>query len=67
MTRKLRFGQKPISEYEVYHGYDVDVKTWFVEIQIPKLGSGNITKWYQTQSEYEKALKKVLWTVSKIN
>ena len=61
MPRNRNIGQIPIKKYEVYHGYDQDVKVWFVEIQIPELGTGNVLKWYKTEEEYEDALRKVLW------
>ena len=59
MPRNRTIGNIPISKYEVYHGYDQDVKIWFIEVQIPELGSGYILKWYKTKEEYEKGLKKV--------
>lgn len=63
MARKFRNGQKPIENYEVYHGYDIDVNTWFIEVQIPELGEGSILKWFQTEKAYNKGLKKLLWTL----
>ena len=65
MPRKKRIGQKPIANFTVYHGYDIDLKNWFVEIQIPELGVGSIVKWFYSESDYEKGLKKVLWTIYK--
>ena len=62
MPRNKNIGNIPISKYEVYHGYDQDVKIWFIEVQIPELGSGYILKWYKTKEEYEKGLKKVCLT-----
>ena len=51
MPRNRNIGNIPISKYEVYHGYDQDVKIWFIEVQIPELGSGYILKWYKTKEE----------------
>tara|TARA_B100000676_G_C18014019_1_gene808457 strand:+ start:509 stop:706 length:198 start_codon:yes stop_codon:yes gene_type:complete len=61
MPRQRRVGEKPIEKYEVYHGYDQDVHTWFIEVQIPEIGTGSILKWFKSEEEYEKGLKKVLW------
>ena len=43
-------GQKPIESFDIYHGYDQDVNTWFVEIQIPKFGSGQILQWFKNKT-----------------
>jgi hypothetical protein len=63
MPRKEKSGQKPIKNFLVYHGYDIDTKNWFVEIQIPDLGIGSIIKWFYSKSDYERGLRKVLWTI----
>ena len=63
MSRTFRLGQKPITDFEVYYGYDKDCKRWFVEIQIPTHGEGTITQWYDTEKDYHKSLKKLLWTI----
>ncbi len=63
MPRKLRLGQKPITDFEVYHGFDSDCGKWFVEIQIPIYGVGTITQWYDSEKLYEDALKQLLWTI----
>ena len=49
MPRQRLKGQKPIESFDIYHGYDQDVNTWFVEIQIPKFGSGQILEWFKTE------------------
>tara|TARA_R100000773_G_C4192473_1_gene97866 strand:+ start:69 stop:263 length:195 start_codon:yes stop_codon:yes gene_type:complete len=60
MSRDKIVGQKPIEEYYVFHGYDVDVKKWFIEIEIPSLGSGYITRWYDSEKLYEELLQKLI-------
>ena len=54
MPRQRLKGQKPIESFDIFHGYDQDVNTWFVEIQIPKFGSGQILEWFKTEEAYEK-------------
>ena len=66
MPRQRRLGEKPIEKYEVYHGYDQDVHTWFIEVQIPEIGTGYILKWFKSEEEYEKGLKKVLWRLYRL-
>tara|TARA_R100000734_G_C3243326_1_gene47257 strand:- start:7 stop:201 length:195 start_codon:yes stop_codon:yes gene_type:complete len=60
MTRNFIIGQKPILHYQVYYGYDIDVKKWFIEIQIPSQGSGFITQWYDSEKLYKKSLQKLI-------
>ncbi len=52
MTRYFYQGTKPIQEFEIYHGYDEDVKKWFIEVQICCLGTGSIVQWYNNEKEY---------------
>ena len=52
MPRHLYQGTKPIEKYEVYHGWDQDVKKWFVEVEICCLGKGSIVQWYDNEKEY---------------
>ena len=47
MPRQRLKGQKPIESFDIFHGYDQDVNTWFVEIQIP-IGSDNF-EWFKTE------------------
>ena len=52
MTRYFYQGTKPIEEFEVYHGYDRDVKKWFIELNICCHGTGNVVQWYNNEKEY---------------
>ena len=62
MSRTFKLGQKPIKDFEVYHGYDKDCKRWFVEIQIPTHGVGTITEWYNAEKDYKESLEKLFCT-----
>ena len=59
MPRQRLKGQKPIESFDIFHGYDQDLNTWFVEIQIPKFGSGQILEWFKTEEAYEKRIKEL--------
>lgn len=63
MARKKSLGQKPIKNYEVYHGWDTDLEKWFIEIEIIEYGKGSIVKWFDTKEEYETGLKTFLWSI----
>ena len=63
MPRQRLKGQKPIESFDIYHGYDQDVNTWFVEIQVPKFGSGQILEWFKTEEAYEKRIKELRYIV----
>ena len=52
MTRFFYQGTKPINKFEVYHGYDIDCKKWFIEVEICCLGKGSIVQWYNNEKEY---------------
>ena len=66
MPRERLKGQRPIQNFDIYHGWDQDVKTWFVEIQIPQFGTGNIIEWFNTEESYERRLKELRYTLSDI-
>lgn len=46
-------------EYEVYYGWDADVKKWFIDLQLPKYGKGNIVKWFDSEENFNKSLNKI--------
>ena len=52
MPRYFYEGTKPITKYEIYHGYDQDVKKWFIELNICCHGTGNVVQWYNNEKEY---------------
>ena len=58
MPRYFYQGTKPIEEFEVYHGYDTDVKKWFIELNICCHGKGNVVQWYNNEKEYLLCLRK---------
>lgn len=60
MAREIKSGSVPIVEYQVSYGWDIDVKKWFIEIQIPKFGEGNILQWFNSKDDYNKELNKFL-------
>ena len=60
MAREIKNANVPIVEYQVSHGWDIDVKKWFIEIQIPKFGEGSILKWFNLKDDYKKQLNKFL-------
>ena len=57
MPRQRLKGQKPIESFDIYHGYDQDVNTWFVEIQVPKFGSGQILECSKQKRPMRRELK----------
>ena len=52
MPRHFYQGTKPITKYEVYHGWDQDVKKWFIDIEICCHSKGSIVQWYDNEKEY---------------
>jgi hypothetical protein len=60
VAREIKSGNVPIVEYQVSYGWDIDVKKWFIEIQMPELGEGSILKWYNYKEDYNKELNKFL-------
>lgn len=57
MPRDKLNSKCPIKEYLIYHGWDQDIKKWFIEIQIPKSGKGQILEWFDSESLYKNKLK----------
>tara|TARA_R100000406_G_C3007650_1_gene96566 strand:+ start:150 stop:335 length:186 start_codon:yes stop_codon:yes gene_type:complete len=60
MSRSKQNGVKPIHNYNIYCGFDIDVEKWFIEIQMPKFGQGNILQWFNSKEDYDEELKKFL-------
>ena len=58
MPRHFYQGTKQIKQFEVYHGYDQDVKKWFIELNICCHGKGNVVQWYDNEEEYLLCLRK---------
>ena len=40
------------------HGWDQDVKKWFIELNICCHGTGNVVQWYNNEKEYLLCLRK---------
>tara|TARA_R110001592_G_scaffold204654_3_gene454903 strand:- start:937 stop:1122 length:186 start_codon:yes stop_codon:yes gene_type:complete len=57
MTRYFYQATKPLEKYEIYHGYDADVKKWFIELNICCHGTGNVVQWYNDEKEYISCLR----------
>ena len=57
MPRKKRKGQKPITNYYVSYGYDIDVKKWFIDIELFNFSQSNNIKWFDAKKDYLKYIK----------
>lgn len=57
MPRKKRKGQKAIINYYVSYGYDIDVKKWFIDIELFNFSQSNNIKWFDTKKDYLKYIK----------
>ena len=57
MPRDKLSTTRSINDYIIYHGWDEDVRRWFIEIQIPKSGKGQILEWFDSESLYKNKLK----------
>jgi len=60
MPRKKRKGQKAIANYYISYGYDIDVKKWFIDIELINFFQSNNIQWFDTKKDFLNNIKNYL-------
>ena len=60
MPRNFRSVNKKSVQLDVFYGWDVDVKQWFIDIKMAGFTGGNLIQWFNSESNYKKVLKNFL-------
>ena len=59
MARYFKSVNKGSVQLDVFYGWDIDVKEWFIDIKMKGFSGGNLTQWFDSENNYKKTLKKV--------
>ncbi len=60
MSRNKQKGDKPIHNYNLYFGFDTDVKKWFIELELLQFKKSSNIKWFDNEKEWIDFKKKFL-------
>ena len=60
MLRKYQSVNKQSVQLDVFYGWDVDVKQWFIDIKMTGFTGGNLVQWFESETSYKKVLKNFL-------
>lgn len=60
MPRNFKSINKKSVQLDVFYGWDVDVKQWFIDIKMSGFTGGNLVQWFNSESNYKKVLKNFL-------
>ena len=60
MPRNFKSVNKKSVQLDVFYGWDVDVKQWFIDIKMTGFSGGNLTQWFDSEKNYKKTLKNIL-------
>ena len=47
-------------QLDVFYGWDIDVKEWFIDIKMTGFSGGNLTQWFDSEKNYKKTLNNIL-------
>ncbi len=59
MSKFFKNTKKGNLELDVFHGWDIDLKHWFIDIKMTGFKSGNLVEWYSSKDSYKKTLEKL--------
>jgi len=57
MARFFKSVNKGSVQLDVFYGWDIDVKEWFIDIKMTGFSGGNLTQWFDSEKNYKKTLK----------
>ena len=58
MSRKYKTIYKDTIQLNIFYGWDIDVKQWFIDVKLRGFEQGNLTKWFTSEEKFRKTLKK---------
>ena len=47
-------------EFDVFYGWDIDVKEWFIDVKMKGFSGGNLVQWFSSEEKYKRTLENIL-------
>ena len=60
MPRNFKTINKKSVQLDVFYGWDVDVKQWFIDIKMTGFSGSNIRESFTSEKNYKKTLKNIM-------
>ena len=60
MARFFKSVNKGSVQLDVFYGWDIDVKEWFIDVKMTGFSGGNLVQWFDSETNYKKTLKSFL-------
>ena len=60
MARSFTNVNKGSIELDVFHGWDIDVKEWFIDVKMRGFSGGNLVQWFDSEKKYKQTLENIL-------
>ena len=60
MARFFKSVNKGSVQLDVFYGWDIDVKEWFIDIKMTGFSGGNLVQWFNSEKNYQDTLKNIL-------
>ncbi|MBC11061.1 MAG: hypothetical protein CMP32_04025 [Rickettsiales bacterium] len=60
MSRYFKSVNKGSVQLDVFYGWDIDVKEWFIDIKMTGFSGGNLVQWFNSEKNYQDTLKNIL-------
>ena len=60
MARYFKSVNKGSVQLDVFYGWDIDVKEWFIDVKMTGFSGGNLVQWFDSETGYKKTLKNFL-------
>ena len=57
MARYFKSVNKGSVQLDVFYGWDIDVKEWFIDVKMTGFSGGNLVQWFDSETSYKKTLK----------
>ena len=58
MSRKYRKIYKDAIQLNIFYGWDIDVRQFFIDVKLKGFEQGNLTQWFTSEEKFKKTLKK---------
>ena len=60
MARFFKSVNKGSVQLDVFYGWDIDVKEWFIDIKMTGFSGSNIRESFTSEKNYKKTLKNIM-------
>ena len=60
MSKNFKSINKKSIQLDVFYGWDVHDKKWFIDIKMTGFCGGNLVQWFKSENNYKKVLESFL-------